>query len=342
MHKTKKTRNRHKRQLIKKRKTCKKRKCKKQTMVGGATVTINNNPLLEKVNQINDQSIYKIHLNNCDYYINQKQCDYLLVNVGDNYELLKFDVNFPDINPSILSKIESIAASNKTNIFKMLNLRNYNVGFLYEKCFEFMDLTNAKRMVEMLNAKLKSKCSNLSLDISYLYDLHPPNQRVISFNNSPQNLILCLYNETGCISSISMTLEQDNSTMTISSKTESKFENRKYNKLLRCATILLMETLPQNITHVKSDAINPISAHLLVKYLGGIIPPDKEENEELYKYLKQNNIVLNENTNYKELFQTYQKRVGEDLLVSVYIQINDANVSNAKMKFDEVVNEIVC
>ena len=75
-------------------------------------------------------------------------------------------------------------------------------------------------------------------------------------------LILCLMYEGNCISSI--LLEYNRNKITISSETYKVYESKKYNKLLR-STLLIIVTLlicneSDNITHIESVAINPISA----------------------------------------------------------------------------------
>ena len=68
--------------------------------------------------------------------------------------------------------------------------------------------------------------------------------------------------EGNCISSI--LLEYNRNKITISSETYKVYESKKYNKLLR-STLLIIVTLlicneSDNITHIESVAINPISA----------------------------------------------------------------------------------
>ncbi len=64
------------------------------------------------------------------------------------------------------------------------------------------------------------KCPNASLQLDYAYDHHPPANRLVAYQHDPSSLILCLYVESGGMSSIAMTMEGAN--MTIDSATDSQ------------------------------------------------------------------------------------------------------------------------
>lgn len=259
--------------------------------------------------------------------------------------MLKLDESHKNIDMTLLNDIKQQLPINdvrkKRSLIKYLR-RIDILYFEYDVCHKNLDLRPAQAKVLELTGILQTKCPKLSLHLDYIYNMHPPNNRFAIHVRNPYLLILCLYNEHGCISSISINLEDES--IYIDSVTDSKFEGKKYNKLLRCVIILIsVLLLPLRIERIISVAINPISAYLLITYFGGIIPhPDiVPDNIKFFTFLEQEQITITPETHYKELFKEFEKTNREFELV-VYIELTPKNIANAEVKFQTILDEILC
>lgn len=87
------------------------------------------------------------------------------------------------------------------------------------------------------------------------------------YNSRDDVLILCLYYNNICVSSITCTCNEES--ISISSKTNILYTGKKYNILLRTILILIVNLIKINnkkCNKLKSYAINPISEESLKKY----------------------------------------------------------------------------
>ncbi len=98
------------------------------------------------------------------------------------------------------------------------------------------------------------------------------------------DMILCLYYNEKCISSVIGRYNPNNKSMEILSKTNEAFEKRKYNLYLRTAFIYLMCFIKPDIDIIYSFAENPISTYTMYKYYNA-------SNDELNEYVKDNNLT---------------------------------------------------
>jgi hypothetical protein len=299
---------------------------------------------LQQINIINKNIIYSITINGCIYYFLGQNKKYLLVLINDEYYMLKLDESHKDIDMTLLEDIKQQLPINDVRTKRSLikYLRRIDIlYFKYDVCDKSLYLEHAQSKVSELTGILQTKCPNLSLHLDYIYNMHPPNNRFAIRVRNPYLLILCLYNEHGCISSISINFEDES--INIDSVTDSNFEGKKYNKLLRCVIILISVLLPQRITLINSTTINPISAYLLIKYFGGIIPDREIEgvNSEFFNFLEQEQITITPETDYKELFEKFEETFGYFTLI-VYIELTPENIANAEVKFQTILDEILC
>jgi len=299
---------------------------------------------LHQINIINKNIIYSITINGCIYYFLGQNKKYLLVLINDEYYMLKLDESHKDIDMTLLEDIKQQLPINDVRTKRSLikYLRRIDIlYFKYDVCHKNLDLRPAQAKVLELTGILQTKCPNLSLHLDYIYNMHPPNNRFAIRVRNPYLLILCLYNEHGCISSISINFEDES--INIDSVTDSNFEGKKYNKLLRSVVILISVLLPVHISRIISVAINPISAYLLITYFGGIIPPPDivPDNIEFFTFLQESHITITPETDYKELFKEFEKTNREFELV-VYIELTPKNIANAEVKFQTILDEILC
>jgi hypothetical protein len=254
-------------------------------MLGG-TITISdaNDFGLNLFNTINGK-IYQIKINDCYFYFRvNDSVKYLLLELGTEYHILKLDESIPDLTREEFNEIESkIDSTDLNQIQKNIFLTTKNIKrYKPTVCEKSYELEAAKSAIQELNLLLKEKCTNLTLQLDYVYNMDVP---VLTLNlSNPKSLLLCLNNNEGCVSSILISIS--NSDIIISSDTLLRYENKKYNKLLRCVVIIITKLLSDSFQNVISIAINPISAYLFMK-LGGIIPHDDESNEPFFTFLNE-------------------------------------------------------
>ena len=240
---------------------------------------------------------------------------------------------------------------------------------------------NTENIVEQLNSALKHKCDGkLSMKFGK-YNKILKQQSVSTYSVSsaiatsqkPQYL-LCLKYENQCISSIEFKINSINQTVEISSKTNTEFEGRRYNLLLRAAAMLIAKHIiiptrthtmstrsmrkksmrsskqmikPKYIQALVSRAINPVSTYLLVKYFNAT-------NKEFDSYLKNNNISKpNLTMNDVQTFENERwdnisdediennSDFGEPLLLVVKFTDNET-MKRIKQVFEDTLERIGC
>jgi hypothetical protein len=162
------------------------------------------------------------------------------------------------------------------------------------------------------------------------------NGEVETYTKELGTLLLCLnHSENGCISSIEIIIGDDEE-LIINSKTKSEFEGKKYNKLLRAATIIIAPYL--DCSTLTSEAINPISTWLLMDSFNAIT-----RDKELIEFLYYKGVLNSENPDQiitkdiftKELIQEFYDD-GEKITLTIDLK-NPKNIEKA----EEVYNELL-
>jgi hypothetical protein len=269
-----------------------------------------NNYNLSKITTINNYDVYGIYnkITKCTkYFYFDKENKHVLI--GSEKILIKSDKNI----------------LNTTNIIKNINYINNAIP-----CKIPIDLNKAKEYIDKINEIIKIKCPNLYINLDYIYNM---SGYLVQYTLDPNYLLLCLFNkDKGCISSIELLIKIAYfNSYSISSKTNSNFENKKYNKLLRCIIILLMPLL--GLDHLNSFAINPISAWLLITYYNATIPKIKDNNI-FFKWIGKKEI------NKETLFEFF-KDSGN--VISLKIIPDEITLKNAEKNLYKIVNhEIIC
>ena len=210
-----------------------------------------------------------------------------------------------------------------------------------------MNLNDAQQKLIELNKSLQEKCSNLSLYLDYVYN-HKTDSTLELYKDlnkkysvGPYLLVLCLYNDNHCISSI--TIKIDGTELFIDSRTHISYQNKKYNILLRSIIIILSKHISKDIKYIISNAINQGSAYMMMQYFGGkLYNPysyDVGENErEFLKFSETMGIPLYEpDTNYKNLFDLYK---GKFKMLTIAVEVNPENIEKADTKFNDLVRGI--
>jgi hypothetical protein len=313
--------------------------------------------------------IYRIIYNdyNTYFYVSEK-IDYLLIQIATGYYLCKINPSAKTLTTDTINSISKYMIEkinfNVPGFHKELEKINMRIIVPYFNKTDPYDISKAQSKLVDINNILKHKCSNLSIHLDYVYNLDLPNDTISTYSDIPNlsDPILCLYNEYGCISSISYYINAKD--IEIISKTEPEYEKKKYNKFLRCVSIILSKFILNTVENVFSYSVNPISTYILVSYFGGIIREDADTNKNFFKWLKANKLELNPH-NYKQIFEEYYKHcvaIEKDLTnfekthyvnnityiddyiytIEVEVPINEETIQNATMKLDEIINELIC
>ena len=195
---------------------------------------------------------------------------------------------------------------------------------------------------------MKKKCSNLSLTLDYVYNLDDSSTLDLftPFNDQlskgPYSLVLCLYyGKSHCVSSITIEINGVNGVngkeLSIDSKTNDDYQNRKYNILLRSIIIIISNYLSKDIKYIKSIAINPSSAYILMQHFGGELFYDGDDsgNVQFLEFSEKKGMSLyNPDTEYKKLFELYED---EYSALTIKVELNPENIQKAYQKFDDLL-----
>lgn len=272
--------------------------------------------------EIIDGYTYCIYDNkiNMLFFLNDK--GHILIHIENYIKILK-QIKSDEYNISkvLINTMRNKALSN--NKIKLIILSNIN------GCYN-VNLDKINEKLTELNTKLQDKCPELSLKLDKYYNL-TGNLSVYNkqYNKNNTNLVLCLYYNYNCVSSIILNYK-DNGIIEIDSLTSKKMEGKKYNKLLRSILILVSSSLvcgQTNINTIHSSAINPISAWLLIGYYECTYTSDPP-------YLFDKFINENKQMNKKELiFGAYK----ENINLNIKVSITKNNIEKANIIFNSLI-----
>ena len=208
----------------------------------------------------------------------------------------------------------------KRKIKKIENMKIINLFM----CVRELDLGPAKEKLSELTNIMRTVTRNdtLNFDLHYIYNVEE-NSKISSYHNKGDMLLLCLYSKHQCVGSLLIEYGARNKEIKIDSKTNEGFQGRKINKLLRSVIVIIGNELIGNPNgFVLSFPINPISAHIMIKYLNGI-PLDTKRR------------VMNIKT-YKEI----EDAVENVSLSKVVIELNKPdNIDTANDVFMKCLND---
>ena len=197
-------------------------------------------------------------------------------------------------------------------------------------------LRDAQTKITELNGHLQKKCPNLRLQLDFVKNLPGPitrYSRVVGPTTRARGkrLILCLYENSKCISSIEMNIVFGHE-ITINSRTDKDKEGKKYNKMLR-AVVMLVGGLIPGITQLHSVAENPISAWLLIDNFQ--VEYGTVGNDDFFKYLKTGNMDV-KHLSKEQIFAFYADKTQHNL-ISLNVSFNSHNTSSAMNLFKTLV-----
>jgi hypothetical protein len=183
-----------------------------------------------------------------------------------------------------------------------------------------------KKILDKLNIALG--CIDFKISIDYVFQMDTNTYiNIDPFENN--TLLLCMFDKNSCISSLRIYYTDYTGEIDIASKTSAKYEGNKLNKLnklLRSIIIIISKHLYPFSKYIKSSAINPTSAYLMLEYLNALpvdssmLPLDIKLNsyDEINKYFIENGGLITK------------------------VELTDANIENAQNVFDKTIKEIKC
>ena len=273
----------------KRRRNVRRRNVKRRTLKGGFIENISNTGTI-----INGVNVYSVELDDCKRYFFYRDEDYVVINHGENDYIVNMKTDESN-NNSIIQLLQD----NKNKLQRKTGLRKLNCLYVRtDKCVSY-NITNTNDKISQLNDALHTVCPNLTIQLDYMYNYKGV---VESFEPTLSQLLLCICNETGCISSLHILIEDN--VLTISSKTGTNYLKRKYNRLLWSIAIIISKLLDQKVSVLRAYLANDITKQTLI-----------------------NN------------FQANEDNIKDDALD---ISINAKSIENAEHVFSKTLSEIVC
>jgi hypothetical protein len=185
---------------------------------------------------------------------------------------------------------------------------------------EEINLADAKNALNKINERLKEfnkkqKC-DYKIDINYFYKIDKTAKVSAHHRVYPKTLVMCAFSNNICVSS--MIIDYYNGAIEIFSRTKRGHKGDKLNKLLRAVIIIIGKDIHKDTKYIRSEAGNPISAYLMVKYFNA------------------------EDAGGKVEFSTYEefrKNAENHGNLMITVDLNDTNIENAKTVFDKILND---
>jgi hypothetical protein len=206
-----------------------------------------------------------------------------------------------------------------------------------------VQLTKTRSPLQQLNNILKTRCGGaLSISIYSGSELTPDKLSMTFDKTHHIDFIICLNYLRQCISSISCKINPEEHYVEFSSKTQSMYESRKYNVLLRSVLILLCPYITYNnrepINRIISRAINPASIYLMAKYFYAY-------NDKLNEYMNENGLTNNTLTpSVVEDFyynnDSSDMDIDDEEKLAAYFE-NNENIGNPVLLTLELTNEYI-
>jgi hypothetical protein len=315
---------------------------------------------IRKTNTVNGNDCYAIRTNEHEcpvrYVFTPQSTTYMALKYNDAVHIfnLKQDGVFPDdfkdyiktIEPNLHRYFESgvkrgllnsLVYSNEEDDIRIRINSTNPFHFVYirqtttEPCREFIQLENAKMMIVKLNKKLLPTCPDFHLNLDYITSFPADstaslyNEAILVYPNSyfQPPLVLCLFTGNDCVSSITIKLMGE-SGLTIDSRTNERYEGRKFNTLLRAVAIMISKSLNERVERLTSDATNIISAFLMIKRFNAV-----SQEGDIDKSTKNLDTVIRDYFHHRE-----------DMIT--YVELNEVNLANAATVFDETIQRMNC
>lgn len=142
-----------------------------------------------------------------------------------------------------------------------------------------ISLAGARHEIYNLNRNLQGKCGQMYKLELLQYRHRVPEAAVYDETSEEYDIILCLYHENKCVSSVTGRYNKTMHSMELLSKTNEKYEGLKYNLYLRTVFMYLMFFVRPRIEQIHSHSTNPISTYAMYKHYHA-------NNQDLQEYIE--------------------------------------------------------
>ena len=292
----------------------------KTFLINIGTVDYVNLFLFEKNIQQNKDNVYLYHID----------CNLSSIE-NIPFELIKNYVNDDKVYRSIVNN--GLDIENKIELLSLIDSKKFISINIDDDVTEIVNDYNINKdntitALNELNKILRKTCPNLELKFDYL--INQPG--ILSVLHMYNLLTLCLYNQGNCIASVVCMIKphENNFWIVIGSQTNPSMQGKNFNKLLRAAIINIANLVTvngKNIQGIFSEAENPISALLLLKYFNANVLNDDYLNEKVNKEFQGNKRSLITHDFIKEYMEEY----GD---IQLFIELNAINIAKAKEVFE--------
>ena len=201
-------------------------------------------------------------------------------------------------------------------VIRQMSLRNPYIA---------VDLQPAKHIIAQLNGELQKTCPDFYLNIDYITSF-PQDSTASLYSDVRLNsyfhprLVLCLFTGNDCVSSLTLKIKE--SELTIDSRTNERYLDRKFNTLLRAVAIIISKSLNAGAERLVSSALNIISAILMIKRFNAVSEGGDKDTPEIDKIIKD-----------------YFEHHGG---METHVKLNEENIANATTVFHETIPRMNC
>jgi len=254
---------------------------------------------------------------------------------------LKYDDVFPDEFKEYIEHIREnlyefffkpLLIGESLRLWRKINKNSHNFAIIRQssECKPFIDLSNAKRIVHQLNAALQPKCPEFHLHIDYISSFPPDSVVSLYSDISPNSyfqpqIILCLFTGNNCVSSIAINVTE--SEMTIDSRTNEKYEGRKFNTLLRAVAIIVSTSINERAERLVSSAVNVVSALLMIKRFNAVL---------------RNGDISSKTVAPEKLDKVIKDYFDHNAGMETCVELNAENIANAMTVFHKTIERMNC
>jgi hypothetical protein len=267
----------------------------------------------------------------CVNYIDNENKHVIFKNINGEYVLFHIE------NKPITEKMMGLIV--KALSKKLKTTRNQDLikdVVVLQTCIPDIDLREAQRKLSELNTIFEVKCPNLTLKLKHFFDYSEPMVRYTEFGHicigckfyDTLILAICKNPEEKCISTIELMISPTGEVL-INSKTDPEEEGKKYNKILRSVLFIIGNKI-EGAQYIKSVALNPVSAWLLLKYSKAKV----EEGNPFEEFIKDKTVTQE---TLKEYYDTKQGPI------HLIVPLNEVTADSAVGEFRKSIeSEVKC
>lgn len=312
--------------------------------------TLNEEHLIRFINtDTNHYGLCKFSQNNI-YLLNNNNRNYIIIYTPDNG--FEFFYNYDEDTSYFITQNNTRIERKSTPLFKYLFLiyrtqinkeqvnqffkLHFNIEFIYCSIDKIeIDLTNVKSRIDELNQYLYLNCQDkykINFDYAYRMNTIVYYSDIDDIIDEADSIYLCLNLNDKCVSSIDFFITEisELKCVMITSKTMQEHEGNNYNKLLRTVSMLIAPYF--DVSHLYSEAHNPISALLMIKLF-----KNNEYDEKFTKYLNKKNID-EDDLNFN-ILDNYIYRREE---IQIFSPVDEVNIRLAGQTFMDLSGLLHC